>query len=37
MSQLAAMYEVETLKNICQPLSASPPDAEQVTNYLLEL
>ncbi|EFX82551.1 hypothetical protein DAPPUDRAFT_316294 [Daphnia pulex] len=37
MSQLADMYEVETLKNICQVLSASPPDAEQVTNYLLEL
>jgi speckle-type POZ protein len=37
MSQLAAMYEVETLKNICQLLIASPPDAEQVTNYLLEL
>jgi hypothetical protein len=37
MSQLAAMYEVETLKNICQLLSAKPPDAEQVTNYLLDL
>jgi hypothetical protein len=37
MSQLAAMYEVETLKNICQVLSANPPDAEEVTNYLLDL
>jgi hypothetical protein len=37
LSKLAAMYEVETLKNICQPLSASPPDAEQLTNFLLEL
>jgi hypothetical protein len=37
LSKLAAMYEVETLKNICQLLSASPPDAEQLTNFLLEL
>jgi hypothetical protein len=37
MSQLADMYEVETLKNICQVLSANPPDAEEVTNHLLEL
>jgi hypothetical protein len=37
LSKLAATYEVETLKNICHPLSASPPDAEQVTNFLLEL
>jgi hypothetical protein len=37
LSKLAAMYEVETLKNISQPLNASPPDAEQVTNFLLEL
>jgi hypothetical protein len=37
MSQLAAMYEVETLKSVCQLLNANPPDAEEVTNHLLEL
>ncbi len=37
MSQLAAMYEVETLKNICQVLSAKPPDGEELTNFLLDL
>jgi hypothetical protein len=37
MSQLAAMYQVETLKSVCQLLNANPPDAEEVTNHLLEL
>jgi hypothetical protein len=37
LSQLATMYQVETLKNVCQLLNASPPDAEELTNYLLEL
>ncbi len=37
LSKLATLYEVETLKNVCQLLNASPPDAEELTNYLLEL
>jgi hypothetical protein len=37
LCQLATMYQVETLKNVCQLLNASPPDAEELTNYLLEL
>jgi hypothetical protein len=37
LSQLATMYQVETLKNVCQLLNVSPPDAEELTNYLLEL
>jgi hypothetical protein len=37
MSQLAIMYEVETLKNVCQVFNANPPDAEHVTDYLLQL
>jgi hypothetical protein len=37
LSQLATMYQVETLKNICQVLSAEPPDSENVTDYLLQL
>ncbi|EFX82893.1 hypothetical protein DAPPUDRAFT_240700 [Daphnia pulex] len=37
LSQLATMYQVETLKNVCQLLNATPPDAEELTNYLLEL
>jgi hypothetical protein len=37
MSQLAAMYEVETLRSVCQVFNANPPDAEHVTDYLLQL
>ncbi|XP_046458898.1 uncharacterized protein LOC124205502 [Daphnia pulex] len=37
MSQLAIMYEVETLKNVCQVFNANPPDAEHVAGYLLHL
>jgi hypothetical protein len=37
LSQLATMYKVETLNNICQLLSAEPPDSEIVTDYLLQL
>jgi hypothetical protein len=37
MSQLAIMYEVETLKNVCQVFNANPPDAEHVAGYLLQL
>ncbi len=37
LSKLAAIYQVDTLKNVCQLLNASPPDAEEITNYLLEL
>jgi hypothetical protein len=37
MSQLATMFKVETLKNICQLLSAKPPDGEELTNFLLDL
>ncbi len=37
MSQLAIMYEVETLKNVCQVFNSNPPDAEHVTDYLLQL
>jgi hypothetical protein len=37
LSKLATMYEVETLKNVCQVFNANPPDAEHVTDYLLQL
>jgi speckle-type POZ protein len=40
LSKLATMYEVETLKNVCQPfqlINANPPDVEEVTDYLLQL
>ncbi len=37
LSKLATIYQVKTLKNICQVLSANPPDAQKVTDYLLEL
>jgi hypothetical protein len=37
LSKLATMYQVETLKNVCQLLNANPPDAEELTNYLLQL
>jgi hypothetical protein len=37
LSQLATMYQVETLKNVCQLLNASRPDAENLTDYLLQL
>jgi hypothetical protein len=37
LSQLATMYQVETLKNVCHLLNANTPDAEELTNYLLEL
>jgi speckle-type POZ protein len=40
LSKLAAMYQVETLKNVCQPfqlINANPPDVEEVTDYLLQL
>ena len=33
--KLATLYEVETLKKICQ-LANNVPDAEEVTNCLLE-
>jgi speckle-type POZ protein len=40
LSKLATMYEVETLKNVCQPFQhiyANQPDVEEVTDYLLQL
>jgi hypothetical protein len=37
LGKLATMYEVETLKNVCQLLDASPPDAEKLTDCLLQL
>jgi hypothetical protein len=40
LSKLATMYEVETLKNVCQPfqlINANPPDVEELTDYLLQL
>ncbi|XP_046458945.1 uncharacterized protein LOC124205542 [Daphnia pulex] len=37
LGKLATMYQVETLKNVCQVFNVSPPDAEELTNYLLEL
>ncbi len=37
LSKLATMYQVKTLKNVCHLLNASPPDVEQLTDYLLEL
>jgi hypothetical protein len=37
LSKLAILFEVETLKNVCQLLNANTPDAEELTNYLLEL
>jgi hypothetical protein len=40
LSRLATMYQVETLKNVCQPfqlINANPPDVEEVTDYLLQL
>jgi hypothetical protein len=37
LSKLATMYEVETLKSVCQVFNANPPDAEHVTDYLLQL
>jgi hypothetical protein len=37
LSQLATKYQVETLKNVCQLLNATPPDAEELTKHLLEL
>jgi hypothetical protein len=36
LSQLATMYQVETLKNVCQlNISASSPDVEELTNCLI--
>jgi hypothetical protein len=37
LGKLATMYQVETLKNVCHLLNANIPDAEELTNYLLEL
>jgi hypothetical protein len=37
LGKLAAMYDVETLRNVCQLLNANPPDAEELTDYLLQL
>jgi hypothetical protein len=43
LSRLASMYEVETLKNVCQPCqlfnanSTDDMDVEELTNYLLQL
>ncbi|EFX82558.1 hypothetical protein DAPPUDRAFT_223609 [Daphnia pulex] len=37
LGKLATMYQVETLKNVCQLLNANPPDAEELTDYLLQL
>jgi hypothetical protein len=40
LSKLATMYQVETLKNVCQPfqlIDANQPDVEGVTDYLLQL
>jgi hypothetical protein len=38
LSKMATMYEVETLKNVCQQqINANPPDAEELTNFLLQL
>jgi hypothetical protein len=34
---LATMYEVETLKNVCQYANRPPKDVEDLTNSLLEL
>ena len=35
--KLATIFEVETLKNICQLANRAPPDVEALTNSLLEL
>ena len=37
LSKLAAMYEVETLKNVCQLIDVNPPDVEELTDCLLQL
>ncbi len=37
LHKLAKVYEVETLTNICQVLSANPPDVEELTNCLIQL
>ncbi|EFX82555.1 hypothetical protein DAPPUDRAFT_316298 [Daphnia pulex] len=37
LGKLATMYQVETLKNVCEVLSAEPPDAEKLTDSLLQL
>ncbi len=37
LSKLAKMYQVDTLKNVGQLLNANPPDAEELTDYLLQL
>jgi hypothetical protein len=37
LGKLATMYEVETLKNVCQVLNANPPDPKDLTDYLLQL
>jgi hypothetical protein len=36
LGKLATMYEVETLKNICQLINCVP-DVEELTDYLLQL
>jgi hypothetical protein len=36
LSKLATIYQVETLKNVCQLIvSASSPDVEELTNCLI--
>ncbi len=35
--KLATIYKVDTLKNMCQQANCVPPDAEALTNSLLEL
>jgi hypothetical protein len=37
LGKLATMYQVETLKNVCQLLNFSPPDAENLTDYIIQL
>jgi hypothetical protein len=36
LSQLATMYEVETLKNVCQQINRAP-DVEELTDCLIQL
>jgi hypothetical protein len=36
LSKLAAMYQVETLKNVCQLLNRAP-DIEELSNCLIQL
>jgi hypothetical protein len=37
LSKLATMYEVETLKNVCQLMNPNSSDVEELTNGLIQL